>query len=201
MMSVSHRYRNFGETKPVAEATSESASEALEDQKLEAFEAGYQAGWDDAAKARAGEKEKLSAELAQNLQDMSFSYHEALSKLTLSLEPSLRLMIEKLLPEMVRTAIAAHVLEQVQDLLRDQIAGPLEIVVRPQNIQTVKGLLQNRVKEPFEIVGDDTLGEGQAFVRVGHKERQIDLDSLVAEVSKAMTAFFHDATQESVNGQ
>ncbi len=199
-MSVSHRYRNFGGGKRSGSTDSDNTSEALEDQKLQAFEAGYQAGWDDATKAKAEEKDKLTAEFGQNLLDMSFTYQEALSKLTVSLEPTMRQIVEKLLPEIVKTALGAHIFEQVQKLLTTQMGKPVEIVVSPKNVETVKTIVGSKLQEPFKIVGEDSLGDGQAFVRVGEDERQVDLDNLVAEVSKAMTAFFHESGQEQANG-
>ena len=199
-MSVSHRYRNFGGGKPPKEEAPESDSEALEDQKLQAFEAGYQAGWDDATKAQADEKEKVTAELGQNLLDMSFTYHEALSKLTVSLEPAMRTIVEKLLPEMVRNALGAHILEQVQSMLSDQLTRPVEIVVNPKNIETVESIVGSKLAEPFEIAAESSLGEGQAFVRIGDGERQVDLDTVIAELSKAVEAFFHETAQERADG-
>lgn len=199
-MSVSHRYRNFGGGNRPSGTDSDNTSEAMEDQKLQAFEAGYQAGWDDATKAKADEKDKLTAEFGQNLLDMSFTYQEALSKLTVSLEPTMRQIIEKLLPETVKTALGAHIFEQIQTLLSSQMGKPIEIVVSPKNVETVKTIVGTKLKEPFKIVGEDSLGDGQAFVRIGEDERQVDLDTVVSEVAKAMTAFFHESGQEQPNG-
>jgi flagellar biosynthesis/type III secretory pathway protein FliH len=199
-VSVSHRFRNFGGAKAPESEPRENGAEALEDQKLEAFEAGYKAGWDDATKAQSDEKEKLSAELGQNLLDMSFTYHEALSKLTVSLEPAMRQIIEKLLPEIVRTALGTHILEQVQAVLSEQLGQPVEIVVHPDNMETVQSIVKTELPEPFEVVGEASLGEGQAFIRIGASEHQIDLDTMVSEVSKAMKAFFHETALEADNG-
>lgn len=201
-MSVSHRYRNFGGPKKTpTEKPDESTAEALEDEKLQAFEAGYQAGWDDAVKAQTSEREKLSAELAQNLQDMSFTYHEALTKLTVSFEPALKEIIEKLLPETVRSALSAHILEQISGALKTKPGGSVEIVVHSQNAEAVRKILEDCLKEPFKLVTEESLGEGQAFVRIGEDESQIDLDTLIADVSKAMTAFFYETAQEAGNGK
>lgn len=196
-MSVSHRYRNFGGAKKPPAEEVESASEAMEDQKLQAFEAGYQAGWDDATKAQAEDKERISAEFGQNLLDMSFTYHEALSKLTLSFEPVMKQIIEKLLPELVRTALGAHIIEQVQAMIDDHAHRPIEIVVSAPNAETVKSIAGEKLTEPFQVIAEDSLGEGQAFVRIGDSERQVDLDTVVEEVSKAMAAFFDESAQES----
>lgn len=199
-MSLSHRYRNFGsDNAPVAEEA-ESISEEIEDLKLQAFETGYQAGWDDATKAQATQKDKISTELAQNLLDMSFTYHEALSKLTGSLETTMCQVVEKLLPDLVQSALSSQILEQVKTLLGDQIGQKVVIIVHPQNLGPVQNTLANGLPEPFEISGDDSLGEGQAFVRFGTNERQVDLDSIIQKVSKAMTAFFHETSRENIDG-
>lgn len=199
-MSLSHRYRNFGGDKtPVAEET-ESISEEIEDLKLQAFETGYQAGWDDATKAQATQKDKISSELAQNLLDMSFTYHEALSKLTGSIETTMCRVVEKLLPELLQSALSSQILEQVKTLLGDQTGQKVVITVHPKNVGPVRNVLADGLPEPFEIIGDDSLGEGQAFFRFGPKERQVDLDSVIQQVSKAMTAFFHETSRENIDG-
>ncbi len=198
-MSVSHRYRNFGDAKKSKENNPETVNEKLEAEKLEAFDAGYQAGWDDAVKAHAEEKSKLSAELTQNLQDMSFGYHEALAKLTVSIEPIMGQIIEKLLPEMVRVGLGARITEQVHAAIKQSVQGPVEIVVHSANVPVVEAIAEGQLQEPFKVVGEPSLGAGQAFVRVGNREQQIDFDGLVSEVSKAMTAFFHEASQEITN--
>jgi flagellar assembly protein FliH len=131
---------------------------------------------------------------------MSFTYEEALAKLTVSLEPAMREIINKLLPEMVRAALGAHILEQVQGLLKTQVEQPVEILIHPQNTEIVQRIIGANLSAPFEIVDDKTLGAGQAFVRIGDSERQVDLDSLVSEVSKAMTAFFHESGSEAQHG-
>lgn len=196
-MSVSQRYRDFGRSKPPAKEAEDSTLEALEDQKLQAFEAGYQAGWDDSAKAQADARDKISAELGQNLQEISFSYHEALSKLTVSMEPVMAQMIERLLPELLRNSLSAHILDQMRALISENARQPIEIVVSEKNVETVKSIAGRNLTEPFEVVGEPTLGEGQAFVRMGDAERQVDLDSVVSGISKAMTAFFHETEQET----
>ncbi len=199
-MSLSHRYRNFGGSKSEPGAKEEMSSDGIEDQKLQSFEEGYQAGWDDAVKAQADEKMKISAEFGQNLQDMSFTYQEALSKLTLSIEPVMAQIVDKLLPALARQALGAHVIEQLCEILKDCAGQPIEIVVAPASVETIKELGEKSLTDPFEVVEEASLGAGQAFVRVGSTERSIDLDSVISGVSDALSAFFHETGQEMNNG-
>lgn len=199
-MAVSHRYKNFAGTKQTSTEKSNSHSEATEDQKLQAFETGYQAGWDDATKAQTDEKERITAELGQNLIDMKFTYQEALSELTVSIEPIMKVIVEKLLPEAMRAALSAHILDQVASLVDAQTDRPIEVVVSTDNVERVTSLIETTSQDSINVVAEASLGEGQAFVRLGATERQIDLNTLIEGVSKAVEAFFHEAHREIENG-
>lgn len=198
-MSLSHRYRNFGGSKAEPKTGESLSTEGIEDQKLQSFEEGYQAGWDDAVKAQNDATMKISAEFGQNLQDMSFTYQEAISKLTLSIEPVMAQIVDKLLPSLVGQALSAHVVAELTGLIKESSGQPIEIVVAPENVETVKELGEKSLTETFEIVEEASLGQGQAFVRIGSEERSIDLDSVITGVSQALTAFFHETQQETNN--
>ncbi len=199
-MSVSHRYRNFGGAKDSTNPDAEQQVEALEEQKLQAFETGYQAGWDDATKAQSDQNEKARAEFCQNLQDMSFTYHEALTKLTVSMEPVMEQIVAKLLPELVSKALGAHILEQVGILIKLHAEQPAEIVVAPTNKSFITEMIGDKMPNEFLVVGDDSLREGQAFVRIAESERQVDLDAIVQDVSEAFDGFFQEFLSGSSDG-
>ena len=88
-MPLLDRYNDFGSFSDPILTTDAASSDEQESVRLEAFEKGYQAGWDDSSIAHQTEREKVSSELAQNLQDMSFTYHEAYAKLSLAMKPLL----------------------------------------------------------------------------------------------------------------
>lgn len=198
-MSLAHRYRNFGGTPPEPEVVEGLSSEGIEDQKLQSFEEGYQAGWDDAVKAQTDATMKVSSEFGQNLQDMSFTYQEALSKLTMSFKPVMTQVVDKLIPAFVGQAVCAQIIETLHELVKDHAGQPIEIVVAPENVETIKELGEASLTEIYEIIEESSLGRGQAFVRIGSNERSIDLDSVVLGVSEALKAFFHEIEQENIN--
>lgn len=199
-MSLSHRYRNFGGAKVSEELQEEVSAEATEDQQLQAFEKGYQAGWDDAVKAQADSVAKISAEFGQNLQDMSFTYHEALSKLTLSIKPIMSEIVDKLLPDIARESLGLQIVDQLLEMIKDQPNQPIEIMVAPSNVEKINDLVQGKLTDPFEVVAEQSLGDGQSYVRIRSVERSIDLDAILTGVNEAITAFFHEAEQENKNG-
>ena len=195
-MSLSQRYQDFGGPTDFGTTSAETDLEELEDQKLHSFEAGYAAGWEDAIKAQSDDRNRVSAELSQNLQQMSFTYHEATSKLTASLRPFLRQIVEKLLPTIAHQTIGAHVVEQIESMALGQINQPVEIAVAPQNEQLIKALAGEAISEPFSVVVEPSMGAGQVFVRIGQKEREVNLDAAITDVAGAVDAFFHDQREE-----
>lgn len=199
-MSLSHKYQDFGSFRKTSPAPSEVNVEAFEDEKLQSFEDGYQAGWDDAVKAQSDDKARVSAQLDQSLQEMSFTYHEALTKLTSTMKPMMEQIIEKLLPEMARETLGAHIVEQVTDLLRNNSGHPIEIVVSPNEEAVIEALLSTELSAPFALATEPALGPGQAFVRIGQREREIDIASVVTGISEAVSAFFHHSHQEQNHG-
>ena len=198
-MSVSHRYRNFGSSNRTESSDAPESSDQIEQDKLAAFEAGYQAGWDDSTKAQSDNRDKISSDFARSLQEMSFTYHEALAKLTLSLKPVMSEIVDRLLPAMVAQSLAGHILEQIDALLKDSISQPVEIVVAPKNVEAIKDFADGKIEPPFEVVGDTSVAEGQAFVRIGSEEQEIDISGVVSAISEALNAFFHEAQKEQAN--
>lgn len=195
-MAVSHRYIDFGnESAPQAE----DVSDALEEVKLDAFETGYQAGWDDAVKAHAAETDKVTSELSQRLEDMSFTYHEVQTKMALALKPLMVGCVTKLLPEIATKSLHAHVLQELGTLIDSTSGKAIEIAVSPDHKAALHDILQDRLSLPFQIAADPALTSGQVYVRVGEAEREIDLDAVLQGIAEAVEAFFEHVNPETLN--
>ena len=105
-MSVAHLLEEFSGVaggEPVA-----VTDVMLEDQKLAAFEKGYQAGWDDSANSQRDSATRISADFAQNIRDLSFTYQEAQSALMAEMEPLLRDMVDAVLPTLAQETLGQH---------------------------------------------------------------------------------------------
>lgn len=157
----------------------------LEEERLAAYERGYSAGWEDAAKAHAEEQGHISSEFARNLQDLSFTFHEAQAALLQDMEAILSGIVERVLPGALRPALTEHVVDRAVELAR--VPGQVvEIVVAPENVERVEVLCQGRPTPPLRIFAESSLGAGQAFIRFAACEEKIDLDAILAEMSSAM---------------
>lgn len=198
-MSLTHRYTDFGSLSASQSGTFPD-TDTLEDAKLEAFENGYQAGWDDALKAHASEQSKMTSDIALSFQELSFTYREAQVKLMASMAPLLEQMVEKLLPEMARKSLGAHVVQQLTELSGKQAESAIEIAVAPANLQSIEDLLSAQAKLPFEVVCEPSLSSGQVYIRAGKSEREINLDAVIDGISEALTAFLYETKKEPTDG-
>lgn len=184
-----------------AEATGPSISEAeIEGAKLESFEKGYKAGWDDAVKAQSDDRTRISSAFGQHLQDLSFTYHEAYSQVMSAVTPILVEMAGSVLPQIARATLAQHIAEQLDAMTQDIGALDVIIAVAPSRIEVVQSLLDQDFGFPIELAADETLNEDQADIRFGETERQIDLGELIASVTEAVEGFTHDSQRKIAHG-
>lgn len=202
MTSLSHRYPDFGTVHPPSLGGEGAAvsDDTLEDIQLASFDAGYQAGWEDAVKANTTDVDRAAVNMAQNLQDMSFSHHEAYLKLSSAMKPLLRQILDRLLPKSARQMVGMHILEQLTDLMDGYADKAIEIVVSPNNLDDIQNLLNDMVRVPFALSADEALTNGQAFLRVGEAEREINLDAVLSGISEAVDAFYDQTKEEMTDG-
>ena len=186
---------------PVPGASPGNATmEEIESYKLDAFEEGYRAGWDDAIKAQSDDRTRISADFAQNLQDLSFTYHEAYSHAINAMTPLLEDIVRSVLPKIAHEALGPHILDLLQAQTRAIGTLAVEVVVAPENAETVSALLDRDFGFPLRVAEDDTMAAGQADIRFGETEQQIDLSEILASVSTALQGFMHENRKKVVNG-
>lgn len=190
MSSIHHKYADFSGFGTKA-ATENADDEKLEDLKLQSFEEGYQAGWADAIKACEAEEKSVAAELQQSLQDMSFTYVEALTKLTNALRPLLQTMVAKVLPKAVECTLASHLAEQLETLMKGQIAQEASVRLGPKSKELIEqSLSQAQHKMALSLVVDPQMPEGQMHFKIGTAEAKLEFDTLLTDMSAAIDAHY-----------
>ncbi len=193
-MSISHLLEDFG---AYARGTPISLTDvSLEEQRLEAFEKGYQAGWDDSVKAQSDDTRHITADFARNLQELSFTYHEAHAAALNSLEPLLRQMVEVVLPKIARETLGTRLIEVLEGLARTQGPEPIELVTAPANVTALEGILSDNPAMPMSIIEEASLADGQVFIRFGTNEHEIDLAQVLEGLDLAVTGFFEENRKE-----
>lgn len=172
---------------------------ANEEAKLAAYEQGYKAGWEDAANAQSETQGSIQADLARNLQQLSFTFQEARSHVLKAVEPLLEEMANRLLPEMARETLAPLVLEKVMPMAEELTEQPVTLVLNPAVRAAVEGLLLEATGLPLTIEEEPTLPEGQVYIRLGTSEAKVDLSRVTKEIAAAVRGFF-SLSEETQNG-
>ncbi len=165
-----------------------------------AYEQGYAAGWEDAVRASEEENTRISAEFAHNLQDISFSFHEARSHVIRSLTPLISGLVEKIFPELIQNTLAERILQEIEPLASDAADRPIEIALAPQSLKTLEAILPERLAHPFELREEPSLSPGQVWLRSASRERLIDLDSALEKIRNALQAVENANKEEIANG-
>lgn len=174
-----------GSVQPLVEIT------AVEEAKVASFEQGYSAGWDDAVAAQQGDQTRIRAELARNLQSLSFTFQDARSHVLQAIRPLILEMVNRLLPEVARESLAPTVLEAVMPLAEGLADAPLTLVLNPAARGQVEDLVTLATGLPMVIEEEPTMPEGQVYVRFGSSETKVDLSQATAGIAIAVRAFFN----------
>jgi flagellar assembly protein FliH len=194
-MGIAHLLEDFG-TSTLGEPITLSTG-SLEDQRLEAFEKGYKAGWDDSVKASAEDLRTVSVDLAQNLQDLSFTYEEAYSAALMGLKPLIEQIVSTLLPGAMQQALGAQVVDQLCDIARDQPRPQVDLVCSPGTAPALGGLLDVCPDVSVSIIENPDLSDGQVSLRFDAEERDIDLGAILEQIRTAVAGFFTENQRET----
>jgi len=175
-------------------------SSSLEDHRLEAFEQGYKAGWDDATKAQNDDRSRISGDFERNLQDLSFTYHEARNQVLRDLRPLFGEMVSKILPHLASEGFAELVVQSAVEQAENLPQSRVELVAAPANRFALETLLDKHDRFEIHISEEPSLAEGQAYLRFADQEQQFDLDSVMAKIKAAVDGFFQLNEMEEKHG-
>ena len=181
------------DTAPASDGTLQPLVEAaaVEEAKVASFEQGYSAGWDDAGAAQQGDQDKIRADLARNLQSLSFTFQDARSHVLQSIRPLILEMVNRLLPEVAREALAPTVLDAVMPLAEGLADAPVTLVLNPANRSQVEDLVAQATGLPMVIDEEPSMPDGQVYIRFGSAETKVDLAQVTADIGLAVRSFFN----------
>lgn len=172
---------------------------ALEEQRLAAFEQGYGAGWEDAISAQEQSQGQISTELAGTFADLSFTYHEALNRMSLSLEPMFESLVQTVLPDILDRGFATRLSEQLRDLALEQAGQPMVLSVAQGFAEQVSSALPADLSPSPKVVEDPDLSKGQAVLQVGISRRKVDCDAVLQAIAEALDAYIFEANRAVTN--
>jgi hypothetical protein len=175
-------------------------SEDVEDMRLTAFETGYKAGWDDAITAQADADAQERAQVAQALQALAFTFHDARTHVLHALSPLIAEVAARLLPEIAHAALPHLVAEALAPYAELAAEAPVLILAAPETCPRIATLLGPQPALPLRIEEAAGLSPGQVTIRLGETETRVDLDSALATIRTVLDDFFALAAKENRHG-
>lgn len=162
-----------------------------EEAKLEAFENGYKAGWDDAAKSHAENLDNVSVELARNLQELSFTFHEARAQILKDMRAVFSELMEKIMPRIAAENLPTIIAEQITEIARSGVNTRIELLVHPSNVESVSNLMPAQDQLDVVVVAEPSLGDGQARLVFADGEQNVDLSAVLQTAQEKTEGFFN----------
>ncbi|MEO0371177.1 MAG: flagellar biosynthesis protein [Pseudomonadota bacterium] len=174
---------------------------SLEDQKLASYEAGYQAGWDDSARANSDAGNQVSADFAQNMGDLSMTFSEAYAALLADVKPLLTQIVDAVLPAMARETLAPRILELIEAEMDTGTGRDVTLFAASEDCAFLRPLINGLDQTmSVELQSDSTLVAGQVRLSFGSaQEQELDTAALIAGIQTALHGFFD--TQDTAEGE
>lgn len=172
--------------------------EEIEDIRLNAYEKGYVAGWEDNGKQADADESTRRAAIERQVEQLSFTYHEARGHVLKSLEPLLAAMVEQLLPSLIRQTIVPLTIEQLLPLAHAASEAPITLRVAMGCREAFEDALKGQMLPPMELVETPDLAEGQAEFVLGAAETRIDLTHATETIGRAIGRFYQIQTEENL---
>lgn len=166
----------------------EELSEQVEAIKAQAYEAGYTSGWDDAIASDKTSRLRMEAEFERNIQNLAFTFGEAVTHVRSELRQFLETITDQFLPAIAPDILREHVRSELLRLGEELTDIPVELVASPDCNPTVAEMLKSDFAMEITLVEDADLSEGQVYLRLGAREMEINLEPLMKAVSTQLSA-------------
>lgn len=173
-----------------AEPTDSIPRADVEAEKIAVYEQGYKAGWDDATRSEAQDQSRIGADFARSLQDLSFTFHEARAHVIQTMEPLLNELVGKFLPDLVNETLGLKILEELRPLIEDGTDSPIQLVVAPTSRTALQAQFDQSDISGIQLTEEPSLADGQAYLRFGKIERQIDMTGALDQISDAIRSLY-----------
>ena len=148
---TSHLLEDFEKVDQTGAAAAWEGSDALEDLRLKAFEDGYSAGWEDAGKAHGEAKAAASNALAQSLNDLSFTYEEALTHLSASMSLAFEEIGRLILPDCLEEAFPHLLAKELSAVTKANLGPQIELRCAPTRERFVRDALPQDLPLPLNL--------------------------------------------------
>ncbi|MEM8801341.1 MAG: hypothetical protein AAGF55_02280 [Pseudomonadota bacterium] len=156
--------------------------------RQQGYEEGYASGWDDATASETEARRRVDAELERNIQNLAFTYNEAVDRVRGEVKTFVSAIVERFFPDLLLDLTREHVRAELVRIADAHVEAPLEIVSAPDAVEVLKDMLENDFSLEIELVSDENLAPRQVFVRSKVREIEVDLSPLLTAIREQFEA-------------
>ncbi len=164
------------------------------------WQAGHAAGFDAGQAAGRAEASALSAETAQRIADLCFSYAEAEAKILARLRPLFRALADRIVPAVLHDTLGVALAEELDAAVVADLARPAVLRVPPEDHAAVDSALSALARKPFVLRADPALSRGQALIETPTQSTAFDCTRLAADVDAALAALCIEPARNPSHG-
>lgn len=189
-----------GQQRPTEKSSESLNAKDAETIRTEAFETGYSSGWEDAQKADSEARNRVEAEFERNIQNLVFTYSEAVDCIRGELKTFLSAVIEGFLPEIVPDLTREHVRSELLKIADDLIEAPVEIVCSPDSRSLLEELLHGNSALDIRLVEDGSLAARQVYIRIAEREIEVNVAPLIEALRAQLRAVAETDLERTSHG-
>lgn len=171
--------------------------EQVEDIRLNAYERGYVAGWDDNGQQSDTEISTQRAAMLRQVEQLSFSYYEARAHVLRAIEPLFKAIFDTVLPVAVRASVVPVTIEQLLPFAVAAAEAPIILRVSTGMRAEFETAFEGLVLPPITLVETDELAQGQTEFVFDATESRIDLSHTAEMLKRAIDRFYQIQSEES----
>lgn len=161
----------------------------FETAKLEAYERGYSAGWEDCAKGHEDDLSQIRAELSQTLGDAGFTTLEARQAVLRALTPVFDAVTEVMVPELAQAGLAMRLRELLEEMARAVTQPRLTVRAAPVHVPMIEEIALSQPALTVTVEADAQYGPGHILLTHETAEVRLDLDAVADGIRAAIAAF------------
>jgi len=172
----------------------------VEKERSQSFDLGYASGWEDAQNSLTEAQQRVEAEFERNIQNLVFTYSEAVDCVRGELKSFIAVIIEGFLPEMVPDLTREHVRNELLKIADDLVEAPVEIVTAPDSKTLLEGLLDGEFGLKIRLVEDATLAPRQVYIRIAEREIEVNVAPVIEALRSQLQAISVSIQDRTING-
>lgn len=189
-----------GRDRDPASAPRTAVAVDVEKERSQSFDLGYASGWEDAQKSSKEAQQRIEAEFERNIQNLVFTYSEAVDSVRGELKTFISAIIEGFLPEIVPDLTREHVRNELLKIADDLVEAPVEIVTAPDSRALLESLLEKDFSLSIGLVEDATLAPRQVYIRIAEREIEVNIAPVIEALRSQLQAISVSVQDRTING-